>query len=462
MNRPAIIILAAGMGTRMKSRRPKVLHEVAGRSMLGHVLAVTRELEPERVIVVHGPGGEGARVAEEARGQMPDVALAEQAERKGTGHAVMRAMQALAGFDGPVLVLYGDVPLIRAESLKPLLAELRNDSEVALAVLGFRTEEPGAYGRLILNGKGGLEAIVEAKDATEEQLAIDYCNSGIMAVRAKALRALLPRLSDDNVQGEYYLTDLVALARAAGWKVAHAECAEEEVLGVNSRAELARVERVMQNRLRQRAMAGGATLIDPESVFFSFDTQTGRDVRIEPWVFFGPGVYIGDEVTILAHCHLQGARVEKGASIGPFARLRPGAHVMAGAKVGNFVEIKNATVKPGAKVNHLSYIGDATVGEKANIGAGTITCNYDGFLKHRTEIGAGAFIGSNTALVAPVKIGAGALVAAGSTITQDVPEDAVAIERAGERIEEGGAARYRARKKREKERQSEGRKKASG
>ncbi len=457
MNGPAIIILAAGMGTRMKSRLPKVLHAVAGRSMLGHVLAVARELAPERVVVVHGPGEEGALVAEEARRQMPEVALAEQAERKGTGHAVMQAVDALEGFEGPVLVLYGDVPLLRVESLEPLLAKLEAEPEVALAVLGFHAEEPGAYGRMVVGADGeGLQAIVEAKDASEEQLKIDYCNSGVMAVRADVLRALLPKLSDDNAQGEFYLTDLVALARAAGMRVAHAECAEEEVLGVNSRVELARAEKVMQRRLRARAMTHGATLIDPESVFFSFDTTIGRDVVIEPWVFFGPGVRIADNVVILAHCHLEGARVEEGAQIGPFARLRPGARVMAGAKVGNFVEIKNATVKPGAKVNHLSYIGDAEVGEKANIGAGTITCNYDGFLKHRTVIGAGAFIGSNTALVAPVSIGAGALVAAGSTITKDVPDDALAIERAEERVSEGWAARYRERKRREKERRKRG------
>ena len=453
MTNPAIIILAAGMGTRMKSRLPKVLHKVAGRSMLGHVLAVAKGLEPERVVVVHGPGEEGALVAEEARRQAPDAALAEQAERKGTGHAVMQAMPALEGFDGPVLVLYGDVPLLRAESLSPLLERLEAEPEVALAVLGFHAEDPGAYGRLVVSDDGaGLQAIVEAKDANPEQLKIDYCNSGVMAVRAGVLRQLLPQLSDDNAQGEYYLTDLVELARKAGAKVAHAQCAEEEVLGVNSRLELARVEKVMQNRLRERAMMNGATLIDPESVFFSFDTEIGRDVTIEPWVFFGPGVRIGDNVTILAHCHFEGAEVEEGAIIGPFARLRPGAHIMAGAKVGNFVEVKNATVKPGAKVNHLSYIGDAEVGERANIGAGTITCNYDGFLKHRTVIGEGAFIGSNTALVAPVTIGAGALVAAGSTITKDVPEDALAIERAEERLSEGWAARYRERKKREKER----------
>ena len=449
MRNLAVIVLAAGMGTRMKSRKPKVLHAVAGRSMLGHVLALAGALEPERVVVVHGPGEEGAAVAEEARRWLPGVALAEQAERKGTGHAVMQAMPALEDFDGRVLVLYGDVPLLTHGTLEALLAKAE---EAPLAVLGFEAADPAGYGRLILSQNGGVDAIVEEKDATEEQRRITLCNSGVMAAEAGLLRRLLPELSDENAQGELYLTDLVALSRAEGARVALATCAEEETLGVNDRAQLARAERVMQRRLRAAAMRNGATFTDPESVFLSFDTQLGRDVTVGPFVVFGPGCAVADGATIHSHCHLEGAVVEEGAQIGPFARLRPGARIRAGAKVGNFVEIKNATVEAGAKVNHLSYIGDATVGAKANIGAGTITCNYDGFLKHRTEIGAGAFIGSNTALVAPVKIGAGALVAAGSTITKDVPEDALAIERAEERIVEGWAAHYRERKRREKER----------
>ena len=448
----AIVILAAGMGTRMKSRVPKVLHAVAGRSMLGHVLALAQELGAARTVVVHGPGEEGAAVAAEARRWLPEVALAEQAERLGTGHAVMQAMPALEGFEGRVLVLYGDVPLLTRETLQGLLAQA---AEAPLAVLGFEAADPTGYGRLIL-GEGGVEAIVEEKDADEEQRRITLCNSGVMAVEAGLLWALLPTLSNENAQGEYYLTDLVEKTRDRGGTVALSTCPEEETMGVNDRVQLATVERIMQRRLREAAMRAGVTFIDPDSVFLSFDTRLGRDVTVGPFVVFGPGCTVADDVTIHAHCHLEGAVVEEGAQIGPFARLRPGARVCKGAKVGNFVEIKNATVEAGAKVNHLSYIGDATVGEKANIGAGTITCNYDGFLKHRTEIGAGAFIGSNTALVAPVTIGDGALVAAGSTITKNVPADALAIERAEERIVEGWAARYRERKQREKERRQHG------
>ena len=450
---PAIVILAAGMGTRMKSRKPKVLHAVAGRSMLGHVLALARELGAARVVVVHGPGEEGAAVAQEARRWLPDVALAEQAERLGTGHAVTQAMPALEDFEGRVLVLYGDVPLLTRETLQALLAKAEN---APLAVLGFEAADPTGYGRLIVAGDGGVEAIVEEKDAMDGQRRIRSCNSGVMVAEAGLLRRLLPRLEANNAQGEYYLTDLVALTRAEGGMVALSTCTEEETLGVNDRVQLAAVERIMQRRLREAAMRAGATFTDPDSVFLSFDTQLGRDVTVGPFVVFGPGCTVADDVTIQAHCHLEGAVVEEGAQIGPFARLRPGARIKAGAKVGNFVEIKNATVEAGAKVNHLSYIGDATVGEKANIGAGTITCNYDGFLKHRTEIGAGAFIGSNTALVAPVNIGDGALVAAGSTITRDVPADALAIGRAEARIVEGWAARYRERKRREKERRRHG------
>ncbi len=450
MNEIAVVILAAGMGTRMKSRTPKVLHKVAGRTMLGHVLATATELNAARLVVVHGPGQEGEMVAEEAHRHTPGAALTEQTERLGTGHAVMQALPALQGFSGTVLVLYGDVPLLRAEILRTLLEKA---TRAPLAVLGFEAADPGSYGRLILSTDGeGLEAIVEAKDATEEQRRITLCNSGVMAVDADLLRALLPKLSNDTAQGEYYLTDLVALARAANKPVALATCEEEEVLGVDDRLRLARAERIMQHRLREHAMRGGATLTDPDTVFFSFDTEIGRDVHIGPFVVFGPGVRIADGVIIHAHCHIEGAQVDTGAQVGPFARLRPGAVISSGAKVGNFVEIKNATVEEGAKVNHLSYIGDARVGSNANIGAGTITCNYDGFLKHHTDIGAGAFIGSNSALVAPVKVGDGALVAAGSTITRDVPADALAIERAEQRNMEGHAARYRERKKAEKAR----------
>ena len=452
MSEVAIIVLAAGQGTRMKSRLPKVLHKVAGRSMLGHVLALAREMDPARLVVVHGPGEEGAMVAAEARMHAPEAVLAEQAERLGTGHAVMQAMDALEGFSGTVLVLYGDVPLLRVEVLERLL-KLVDEAGQPIAVLGFEAAEPGKYGRLLTTDDGaGLEAIVEADDATEEQLRISLCNSGVMAVDADLLRRLLPRLSNDTAQGEYYLTDLVALARGEELAVGLALCDEESVLGVNDRVQLAEAERVMQRRLRERVMRDGATLIDPDSVFLSADADIGRDVIIGPFVVIGSGVRIADEVVVHSHCHLEGAVVERGAQVGPFARLRPGAHIGQGAKVGNFVEVKNAEVEEGAKVNHLSYIGDARVGAGANIGAGTITCNYDGYLKHHTDIGAGAFIGSNSALVAPVKIGDGALVAAGSTITRDVPADALAIERAEQRISEGWAARYRKRKAAEKAR----------
>ena len=447
----SIIVLAAGQGTRMKSRLPKVLHQVANRSMLGHVLGLAQDMQPARLVVVHGPGEEGAAVAAEARAQVPDVLLAEQAERLGTGHAVMQALPALEGFGGTVLVLYGDVPLLRREVLQELLALV--SAERPVAVLGFEAADPGSYGRLLTTADGQeLEAIVEAKDATPEQLRISLCNSGVMAVDAGLLRRLLPRLSADNRQGEYYLTDLVALARGEGLRVGLALCDEQDVLGVNDRVQLAEAERVMQRRLREQAMRAGATFTAPDTVFLSVDTEIGRDVIIGPFVVFGPGVRVADDVVIHSHCHLEGAVVEQGAQVGPFARLRPGAVIEAGAKVGNFVEIKNATVEVGAKVNHLSYIGDARVGADANIGAGTITCNYDGYMKHRTDIGKGAFIGSNTALVAPVKVGDGALVAAGSTITRDVPENALAIERAEQRMSEGWAARYRERKAAEKAR----------
>ena len=442
MSETAVIILAAGMGTRMKSRLPKVLHEAGGRTLLAHVLHTARELGAGQVVVVHGPGEEGAAVAAHARDVFPGARLAEQAKRLGTGHAVMQALPALEGFEGTVLVLYGDVPLIRAETLRPLLEEV--SAEAPLAVLGFRARDPAGYGRLLVDGSGHLAAIREERDASGEERKIDLCNSGIMALRADVLRALLPRLSNDNDQREYYLTDLVELTVRAGRRVALALAPEEEVRGVNDRAQLAEIEHAVQQRLRQRAMEGGATLIDPGTVFLSADTEIGRDVVIEPFVFIGPGVKIGDEARIMAHSHLEQAEVASGAQIGPYARLRPGAVVEAGAKVGNFVEIKKATVEAGAKVNHLTYIGDARVGAGANIGAGTITCNYDGFSKHFTDIGKGAFIGSNSALVAPVTIGDGAYVGSGSVITEDVAPDALALARARQVQKPGWAARFRA------------------
>ncbi len=443
MTAPAIVILAAGMGTRMRSRTPKVLHHAAGRSLLAHVLHTARDLGAAPVVVVHGPGDEGAMVAAEARRVMPDVALAEQGERLGTGHAVMQALPALRDFTGTVLVLYGDVPLIRARTLREELLT-RVPREAPMAVLGFTAHAPAGYGRLVMGDDGQLLAIREHRDASAEELAIDLCNSGIMAARADVLRELLPRVDNDNDQKEYYLTDLVALANANGMRVALGRAPEEEVLGVNDRVQLAEIEHEFQERLRRRAMRNGATLVDPATVFFAADTEIGRDVLIEPFVFIGPGVRIADEARIRAHSHLEGALVGKGVQVGPFARLRPGAVVEAGARVGNFVEIKKATIEEGAKVNHLSYVGDARVGADANIGAGTITCNYDGFAKHFTDIGKGAFIGSNSALVAPVEVGEGAYVGSGSVITENVPPGALALARSRQIEKPGWAARFRA------------------
>ena len=343
-----------------------------------------------------------------------------------------------------VLVLFGADPLIEPSTVERLLAARRDGA--AVAVLGFRAPDPGLYGRLIVGSDGSLEAIVEARDASPEQLAIDLCNSGVMAIDGGRLPGLLARLGNDNAKGEYYLTDVVARVRADGLACALVEGDAEELDGVDSRADLAVAEAIMQTRLRAAAMAGGATLADPTTVYFSFDTVLGRDVTVGPSVVFGPGVTVADGAEIKAFSHIEGARVAADAVIGPFARLRPGAQIDAGARVGNFVEVKNAVLETGAKVNHLSYVGDARVGAFANVGAGTITCNYDGFAKHRTEIGAGAFIGSNTALVAPVTIGDGASIGAGSVIAKDVAADALALTRADHREIEGGADRLRRRK----------------
>jgi bifunctional UDP-N-acetylglucosamine pyrophosphorylase/glucosamine-1-phosphate N-acetyltransferase len=421
----AVIVLAAGQGTRMNSDLPKVLHPLAGAPLIAHALAAARGVEPERTVVVTGHGGEA--VAAAARAIDPELRVVEQAEQLGTGHAVLQAAPELAGFEGDAIVLYGDTPFIRLETLKAML-----EARVAgagVVVLGFEAAEPGGYGRLVRDAAGGLAAIVEAKDATPEQRAIRLCNSGLMAADAATLFDLLAEVGNDNAKGEYYLTDVVALARSRGLSAAAITCPEAETLGVNSRADLAAAEAAFQARARAEAMANGATLTDPATVWFALDTVIGRDVVIGPNVVFGPEVTVESGATIHAFCHLEGCHVSRGAKVGPFARLRPGAEIAEDVHIGNFVEIKNAIVEEGAKANHLAYIGDARVGARANIGAGTITCNYDGVFKHRTEIGAGAFIGSNSALVAPVAVGARAVVAAGSVITQDVPEDALAIAR---------------------------------
>jgi bifunctional UDP-N-acetylglucosamine pyrophosphorylase/glucosamine-1-phosphate N-acetyltransferase len=440
----AVVVLAAGAGTRMRSAIPKPLHAVAGAPLLAHVLAVARRAA-ERLIVVAGQGFD--QVAAAVARLAPEAVVVEQAERLGTGHAVRCAAPALEGFAGDVLVLYADTPLLRAETVARLRAALAGrDGEqgAAVGVLGFEPAEPGGYGRLILDGEGGLARIVEARDAAEAERAVRLCNSGVMGFAWPEARPWLDGLSNANVKGEYYLTDLVAAARAAGRRAAVALCPEEETLGVNDRADLAAAEAAFQRRARAAAMAGGATLVAPETVFLAHDTVLGRDVTIGPNVVFGPGVTVEDGVEIGAFSWLEGCVVRAGAAVGPYARLRPGAEIGPAARVGNFVEVKNATLGAGAKANHLCYLGDAVVGEGSNIGAGTITCNYDGVAKHRTAIGADVFIGSNTALVAPVTVGEGASVAAGSTITADVAPGALALARARQVEKPGYAARLRA------------------
>ncbi|GAB4140965.1 MAG: bifunctional UDP-N-acetylglucosamine diphosphorylase/glucosamine-1-phosphate N-acetyltransferase GlmU [Sphingomonadales bacterium] len=435
----AAIILAAGKGTRMNSATHKVLHPIGGQPMLAHLLATLDALGASKRVLVVGAG------REQFEGRFNDLALAVQEPQLGTGHAVMAARDALGAHDGTVLILYGDVPLIEAATLASMADALaQGGDELALMVLGFRPADPAQYGRLIVGPKGKLEAIVEYKDATSSERAINLCNSGIMAVKGALLFELLDAVGNDNAAGEYYLTDIVAVAARRGLIARVVECPADEVQGVNSRAELAQAERAFQQRARTQAMARGVSLVAPETVFFSHDTVLGQDVLVEPHVVFGPGVTVADGVTIKAFSHVEGAAVAAGAVIGPYARLRPGADIGADAKIGNFVEVKAARIDAGAKVNHLTYIGDAHIGAGANIGAGTITCNYDGFLKYKTEIGAGAFIGSNSALVAPVKIGAGAIIGAGSVITKDVEADALAVARGKQQSQGGWAAKFKA------------------
>ncbi|UCH75847.1 MAG: bifunctional UDP-N-acetylglucosamine diphosphorylase/glucosamine-1-phosphate N-acetyltransferase GlmU [Rhodospirillales bacterium] len=443
----AVVLLAAGKGTRMKSETPKVLHPLAGQPMINHALAAAADLGAARSVVVVGPDMEDVRRA------VAPHPTAIQPRQEGTADAVRAARPALADFadgseDATILVLYADTPLVRPQTLSRMIEARREGASVV--VLGFRPPDPAEYGRLVLDESGSLEAIVEFRDADVAQRAITLCNSGVMAVSAAAIWNLVDRIGNNNAKGEYYLTDIVALARADGLSCSVVEGDATEVLGINSRSDLAAAEDVWQRARRAAAMTDGATLIDPGTVWFSHDTRIGRDVVIGPSVFFGPGVTVADGCEIRAFCHIEGAEIGPGAIIGPFARLRPGTRVEAESRVGNFVEVKNAVLGAGAKANHLSYIGDAEVGAGANIGAGTITCNYDGFLKHRTEIGTGAFIGSNTALVAPVRVGQGALVGAGSTITKSVPDDAVATARARQTVIDGAAKTYRARKAAEK------------
>ena len=403
--------------------------------MVVHLLETVDTLAPERVAVVVGPG------MDEVAAAVAPHSVCVQIERLGTGDAVKAARASLDGFTGPVLVLYGDTPLLTAGTMTAAAGECA--AGAAVVVVGFRPSDGGEYGRLVTDDSGAVTEIVEAKDATAAQLEIGLCNSGLMAISCEHLFGLLDSIGTDNAKGEYYLTDIVGMAYGGGLRTAFVEAGEAELMGINSRGELAIGEAIVQTELRAQAMASGATLVDPSTVWLCHDTVLGRDVTVHPNVVFGPGVKVGDDVEIKSYSHLEGATVAAGAVIGPFSRLRPGANIGAGARVGNFVEVKNAVLGAGAKANHLSYIGDATVGAGANIGAGPITCNYDGFDKHETVIGANAFIGSNTALVAPVTIGDGAIVAAGSTIGRDVEADALAIERAPQEEKPGWATSFR-------------------
>ncbi len=453
-DRPTIaILLAAGLGTRMKSRLPKVLHAVAARPMLGHAISAALGSGAHRIAAVIAP--EMGAVAAAVRGATPQSACFMQDQQRGTAHAVLAARPAFEAFDGDVIILYGDTPLIPAEALIALREALnaRPSPETApdLAVLAFEAVDPTGYGRLLLDAEGRPSAIREHNDATPAERTIRLCNSGVIAVHGGAtLAALLDQVEPNNAKGEYYLTDIIAIARARGLTTALVTCAEEDTLGVNDRAQLARAEAVMQRRLRAKALLGGATLIAPETVTLAFDTQIGQDVLIEPHVVFGPGVTVEDGAVIRAFSHIEGAHIGRNAQIGPYARLRPGARLGEGARIGNFVELKNAAIETGAKVNHLSYIGDARVGAGANVGAGTITCNYDGFDKHHTDIGEGAFIGSNSSLVAPIKIGKGAYVGSGSVITRDVAPGALAVARGVQAEKPGWATIVRERRSRER------------
>ena len=447
MTQALAIILAAGKGTRMKSALPKVLHRIAGAPMLAHVMSVVAGAGLKRQSLVESPGME--EVGEVARGIEPKIEVFVQAEQLGTADAVKAAGRAYERFEGPVLVLYGDTPLLRPHTVKAVLAEI--DAGADLVVIGFEAKDPTGYGRLLFDKTGALCGIREEKDASDAERALTLCNSGIMAFRSsKTLAGLLARIGNDNAKGEFYLTDAVALARGDELTARVVLADTEEVLGVNSRAELAAAEAVMQHRLRSAVMENGATLVAPETVFLSYDTKIGKDVLIEPHVVIGPGVTIDDGVSIGSFCYIEAAEIGKGAMLGPFARLRPGATLGKSAKIGNFVEIKKSEIGEGAKVNHLTYIGDASIGARANVGAGTVICNYDGFAKHRTEIGAGAFIGSNSSLVAPVKIGDGAYIGSGSVITKDVPADALALSRTPQDERPGWAAKVRARRARDK------------
>lgn len=417
------IILAAGQGTRMRSSLPKVLHNIAGVPMLEHTLNTARACAPEAdITVVFRPGME-----ETAQRYQDRAAPAYQTEQLGTAHAVQAGAEACPANDGVTVIMYADTPLIRPETLNALIQSIKDGASVCVA--GFAPEDPAKYGRLVTGDNGELQRIVEYNDASESERAIRLCNSGIMAVNTAVLNRELPRIDNRNAKGEYYLTDLIALVRAAGGKAAYITAGEEEFTGVNTRTELARAEAIFQNRMRRRFTDSGVTLIAPETVFFHADTEIEPDALIEPHVVFGAGAKVKTGAVIRAFSYIEGASVGEHCAVGPYARLRPGTELAASVKIGNFVEVKNSAVSTGAKINHLTYIGDADIGAQVNIGAGCVTCNYDGKQKSRTSIGDGAFIGSNCAMVAPVHIGAGAVLAAGSAVTENVPDNALAIAR---------------------------------
>ena len=420
----------------MKSDLHKVLHPIAGRPMLMHLMASVDALSPVKKVVVVGSGKDQLAAA-----LAGSADLAVQEPQLGTGHAVQMAEGALAGFDGDILILYGDVPFVPTATMQAMIARLNADDTPAVVVLAFDTPDPTGYGRVIVEG-GRIAKMVEEKDASAAERACTLCNSGLMAVKARDLFALLARVTDDNAQKEFYLTDIVNIANGDGHLCVVVTTDAFDVAGINSRAQLAQMEGAWQARRRVQAMDDGATLIAPETVWFAHDTVIGRDVLIEPNVFFGPGVTIADQVTIRANCHIEGAQIASGCEVGPFARLRPGTVLDEGAKIGNFVEVKKTHLGKGAKANHLTYLGDAEVGAGANIGAGTITCNYDGYFKYQTVIGAGAFIGSNSALIAPVKIGAGAIVGAGSAVSRDVADGELRMVRAEQLVKPGWADRF--------------------
>ena len=446
----SVIILAAGKGTRMESDLPKVLHHLAGAPMLLHVMKSSATLEPERLVIIAGHGADAVGAVARDYSETAQVVL--QSEQLGTGHAVSQAKSALADCTGNVIVLYGDTPFVRPETLQALLAARKTAD---IVVLGFQAANAGRYGRLVMQGSA-VSRIVEYKDASEQERAITFCNSGVICAKADVLFSLLEAVGNDNASKEYYLTDIVQLANDRNLSVAAVHCDEAETMGINSRAELAQAEASFQSRTRMEMMALGVSLTAPETVYFAYDTVLGRDSQVEPNVVFGPGVTVENGARIRAFSHLEGCHISSGAVVGPYARLRPGTELAENVRIGNFVEIKNARIEDGAKVNHLSYIGDANIGEASNIGAGTVTCNYDGVGKHHTEIGASVFIGSNTMLVAPVTVGDAAMTASGSVITKNVEPGALAIARSEQSNKPGLAVKLFAMLRRKKVKQQKG------